>query len=177
MGCAPQLGSDGRKKGDASELQELPPAFFSWSPRELHSFISLQDQGIAVLGRQEPVSHFSFGLISPTRNPFWKTRIKKAYFLVWYKAKEKIHSGPHVRVGLWKPLNNSKEQHENHSVVAGHGNWEWDEVSGSWIETERNKNPETAEPLHTYAAIPMFCPGSEVQQGCCDYHLMSGLIS
>lgn len=128
---------------------------------------------------KEPVSHFSFGLISPTRNPSWKTRIKKAYFLVWYKMKEKILFGWHIRVGLWKHLNNSfkKEQHENCSVVAGHSNWEWDEVSGNWIEAKRNKSPDPAKPPHTGAAIPMFYSDNEVWLGCCDYHLMSGLIS
>lgn len=88
----------------------------------------------------------------------------------------KILFGSCIRVRLWKYLNNSKEQHENCIVVAGHRKEEWDEISGNY-EVRWNQSPDATESPHMSAAVPMFWSDSTVQLGRYSYHLMAGLIS
>lgn len=102
QGWAPQWGGVGGRKRDGSELQEQPPAFSSRTLQELHSF-SPSEEGWCweELNLIFLFAYFSY-FVSLTRNSSWKTRIKKAYCLVWFKIKGKIFSGSYVRVRLWK---------------------------------------------------------------------------
>lgn len=83
---------------DQSYKSNLLPSL----PRHSRSYIALAPSSEEVWCWEElnlcPFSYF----VSLTRNSSWKTRIKKAYCLVWFKMKGKTFSGCYIRVRLWK---------------------------------------------------------------------------
>lgn len=171
MSSTPQQGVRG-KKGDGSELWELPSAFSS-SPQELYRFSCSEE---VQCQEDRSLSPTSCLVLSHPPGIHLENKNKKAYFLVWHKMKEKILFGWHMRAGLGKH-DNSEGQWENCSVVAEHSNQEWDEVLGNWIEAKWSKTTDPAKPPSMGAAIPMFYSDNQVQLGCRDYYLTSGLAS
>lgn len=78
-----------------------------------------------------------------------------------------------------KKLNNYEEQYENFSIVAGHSDWKWGEISRNWTDIKWNKGPDPAETLHTGTAASVLCSENKLWLGCCDtiYCLVNILVN